>query len=161
MEQICQGWNKSKGCRCEYRAKGKSNYCGIHEPLSPTTCSICLDDVTSKSSSKKLKCGHLFHSTCVARWLNSGNENAHCCATCRTPWRAPVEPVLPKFFYLEEPPQWIWDTMLQGPGAPRDLLEEMDPDDPPPLIFENFLADGATLCIMMTMDRWIQLAEPI
>lgn len=160
MTTICQGWNKKGGCRCEYKAKKGSNFCGIHEPLTPTTCAICLEDVTSKGSSRKLSCGHMFHSACVARWLNSGNENAHCCAMCRKPWRSPVEPVLPKVIFLETPPDWMWDAIVQGPDrVPRQMLEEMDHENPLPLVFENFMADGSTLTITMTMDMWNQLVE--
>lgn len=162
MVKICKAWNKRGGCRCEYRAKGTSDFCGVHEPFVGDTCSICLEDVTSKNTSRKLKCGHMFHNICVYRWLNSGNENAHCCAMCRKPWRRPVEPVLPKILYLEHPPDWMWNAIIDGPErAPRDLLNEIDPDDPPPLVFEDFMLGGETLSISMTMDLWEQLVEPI
>lgn len=126
----------------------------------PTTCAICLEDVTSKGSSKKLSCGHMFHSTCLSLWMNSGNENAHCCVTCRKPWRVPVEPVLPKVIFLDHPPEWMWAAIVQGPDrAPRSMLADMDPANPPPLVFENFMAGGETLSIAMTMDMWEQMAE--
>lgn len=161
MEKICKGWNKSKGCRCEYRAKGESDFCGLHKQFEGDTCSICLEDVTSKYTSRKLKCGHMFHSICLARWLNSGNENAHCCAMCRKPWRVPVEPVLPKVIFLDHPPEWLWAAIVQGPDrAPRDILADMDPINPPPLVFENFMVSGETLSITMTMELWEQLVEP-
>jgi len=161
MEKICKGWNKSKGCRCEYRAKGETDFCGLHKQFNCDTCSICLEDVTSKGSSKKLKCGHMFHNKCVSHWLNSENENAHCCPMCRKPWRTPIEKVLPKIIYLERPPDWMWDAVLQGTDrAPRSILADMDPINPPPLVFENFTADGETLSITMTMEYWEQLVEP-
>ena len=161
MEKICKGWNKSKGCRCEYRAKGESDFCGIHKQFDGDTCSICLEDVTSKGSSRKLKCGHMFHSNCLSMWLNSGNEKAHCCPMCRKPWRMPVEPVTPKVINLEHPPDWLWAAIIQGPDrAPRDILTDMDPVNPPPLVFENFMVSGETLSITMTMELWEQLVEP-
>ena len=155
MEKICKGWNKSKGCKCEYRAKGESDFCGIHKQFDGDTCSICLEDVTSKGSSRKLKCGHMFHNKCVSQWLNSGNENAHCCPLCRKPWRTP------KVIFFDTPPEWMWDVIVQGPGRPsRDILADMDPINPPPLIFENVTSDGETFAITMTMELWEQLVEP-
>jgi hypothetical protein len=56
----------------------------------------------------------------------------------------------------------MWNAIIDGPErAPRDLLNEIDPDDPPPLVFEDFMFGGETLSISMTMDLWEQLVEPI
>ena len=44
--------------------------------------------------------------------------------------------VLPKIIYLERPPDWMWDAVLQGTDrAPRSILADMDPINPPPLVF--------------------------
>lgn len=44
-------------------------------------CSICLENVLSinSKSSKRLNCGHSFHTNCIIRWYESSNE----CPTCR------------------------------------------------------------------------------
>jgi hypothetical protein len=71
-----------------------------------------------------------------------------------------VEPVLPKVIFLETPPDWMWDAIVQGPDrVPRQMLDEMDHEHPLPMVFENFMADGSTLTITMTMDMWNQLVE--
>lgn len=154
MSLKCQGWNKRGGCKCEYKAKTKSRFCGIHEPFVADTCSICLEDVNTKGVSKKLNCGHMFHFKCVYEWLKSGNTNAHCCPTCRTPWRRPLTHLI---YHIPEPPDFIWDDLLNGPLPSEDILHDMDHDNPPPLLFENFLPGGASLSITMTIDRWRQL----
>lgn len=40
----------------------------VDQPLDDE-CAICLDDFEEGMHLKKLPCGHVFHSTCVARWL--------------------------------------------------------------------------------------------
>lgn len=160
MDGICEGWNKRGKCPCEYRAKVNSKYCGIHQPFVAETCAICLEDVTSKASSKRLNCGHMFHSKCVSEWLNSGNKNAHCCATCRRPWRSPLRPderETGRVYYLPEPPEFIWRALTNEPLLPEEYINDMDPDDPPPLVFEDVLPNGGTLSILMTIERWREL----
>lgn len=42
-----------------------------------TTCIICLDEMTL---AKKLRCGHIFHLSCLRRWIEQNVQ----CPTCRT-----------------------------------------------------------------------------
>ncbi|AYV86888.1 MAG: putative E3 ubiquitin-protein ligase RNF12-B-like [Sylvanvirus sp.] len=46
-------------------------------------CSICMEDIdeisTEKHRSKKLNCGHFFHSACLIPWLQKSNS----CPNCR------------------------------------------------------------------------------
>lgn len=156
MSLKCQGWNKKGGCKCENKAKTNSTFCGKHEPFVVDTCAICLEDMNTKGIYKELKCGHMFHLKCLTEWLNSGNENSHCCPTCRAPWRKPMGPIV---YVVPEPPDFMWETILAGPRLSRDILNEIDPDNPPPLLFDNFLPGGASLSMTMTMERWIELIE--
>jgi len=42
-------------------------------------CSICLDDFLSVQRVRQLPCGHVFHSTCIARWLVERNAVCPLC----------------------------------------------------------------------------------
>ena len=44
------------------------------------TCSICLDNITSRKDTRMLICAHTFHNTCVSEWL----ERSNVCPLCRT-----------------------------------------------------------------------------
>ena len=45
-------------------------------------CAICFEEVSSTNSnnSKRLTCGHAFHSKCIFEWFVSSND----CPVCRT-----------------------------------------------------------------------------
>ncbi|KAK7009837.1 dual oxidase 1 [Biomphalaria glabrata] len=45
-------------------------------------CVICLDDFAPQISLCGLPCGHVFHETCIIRWLN---RDKHFCPMCRWP----------------------------------------------------------------------------
>ncbi|CAN7012078.1 probable E3 ubiquitin-protein ligase XERICO [Brassica rapa] len=45
-------------------------------------CSVCLTKFEEGSEVNKLKCGHLFHKTCVEKWIDYWNIT---CPLCRTP----------------------------------------------------------------------------
>lgn len=49
------------------------------------TCPICLDhwDMSGEHRLTSLKCGHLFGSSCIRRWLNECPTGAKCCPTCK------------------------------------------------------------------------------
>ena len=51
----------------------------VDQPLDDE-CAICLDDFTEGTRLRKLPCGHVFHSTCVARWLI---ERSAVCPLCK------------------------------------------------------------------------------
>ena len=46
-----------------------------------TRCAICLNDFKPNRRVRRLPCGHLFCSVCVAQWLVN---QAHTCPTCRS-----------------------------------------------------------------------------
>ncbi|CAN8288800.1 unnamed protein product [Cochlearia groenlandica] len=45
-------------------------------------CSVCLSRFEGDSEINKLKCGHLFHKTCLEKWIDYWNIT---CPLCRTP----------------------------------------------------------------------------
>ncbi|CAN6906683.1 hypothetical protein Bca4012_076307 [Brassica carinata] len=45
-------------------------------------CSVCLSKFEGDSEINKLKCGHLFHKTCLEKWIDYWNIT---CPLCRTP----------------------------------------------------------------------------
>ena len=47
-------------------------------------CSICFDEITVKTGSTTLSCGHTFHFGCIAKWfLNASEDGPSTCALCR------------------------------------------------------------------------------
>ncbi|KAF8119023.1 hypothetical protein N665_0001s0079 [Sinapis alba] len=55
-------------CRCKKQADNE--------------CSVCLSNFEEDSDVNKLKCGHLFHKTCLEKWIDYWNIT---CPLCRTP----------------------------------------------------------------------------
>lgn len=47
-------------------------------------CSICLEEMEEGSQIVKLPCGHLFHKTCVSKWLRTGSQT---CPLCKEQFR--------------------------------------------------------------------------
>lgn len=44
------------------------------------TCSICLSEVRATRANPPLRCGHVFHSSCLEEWKNQGKNT---CPVCR------------------------------------------------------------------------------
>ena len=44
-------------------------------------CSTCLDSLTLESGISATPCGHVFHTDCIAKWIESGQNN---CSQCRS-----------------------------------------------------------------------------
>lgn len=51
----------------------------VEQPLDDE-CAICLDDFTEGMRLRRLPCGHVFHSTCISRWLI---ERSAFCPLCK------------------------------------------------------------------------------
>ena len=60
------------------RACKNGTSCPVHS-LGPE-CPICLNATTRTRSTQRLKCGHVFHRTCIQQWRDTG---APTCPTCR------------------------------------------------------------------------------
>lgn len=43
-------------------------------------CIICMEDFEPGVGGKKVPCGHVFHSSCIAQWLSDHNS----CPLCRS-----------------------------------------------------------------------------
>ena len=43
------------------------------------SCSVCLEDITRGQNARALRCGHVFHTQCIARWLRT----SRLCPICR------------------------------------------------------------------------------
>jgi hypothetical protein len=56
--------------------------------VSSVSCAICYDSAEEREKwSVLLTCGHVFHSTCLESWLQSGDSNP--CPTCRVSFSDP------------------------------------------------------------------------
>lgn len=45
-----------------------------------STCSICLSEVRQTRNNVPIRCGHLFHNTCIDKWKQKGHKT---CPMCR------------------------------------------------------------------------------
>ncbi len=73
-----------EGARCTQKlSKSFLEHSGARPPLvQVTSCSICLEDFGKGQRVRELpKCGHVYHSHCVDRWLRMHNA----CPLCRIP----------------------------------------------------------------------------
>lgn len=62
-----------------------------YDSLSCTTkqeCSVCLNEFKPDAEINHLSCGHVFHKSCLEKWLNYWNIT---CPLCRNHMMAPVE----------------------------------------------------------------------
>jgi hypothetical protein len=155
----CQAIANKTGRLCVYKALPGLTVCGCHNPFKVETCAICLDDVLTKAGSKRLKCGHVFHGSCINQWLRSENTNSHCCATCRTPWRGSLQRDLPKL-YMIDPTDLMLELMRDSGQVSRTAVDDMDQADPMPIVLDGVMPDGGTLHIRMTMANWRFLLTP-
>ena len=151
---LCQSIVKSSGCHCVYKSLPGLNTCGVHRPFVETTCAICLDEVSTKVGSKRLKCGHTFHNKCITEWLDAGRENSHCCALCRTPWRRPVAQPRKVYMVEVEPDNILLEIMRETMTVDRIHVDTMDPADPEPVVLDGIFPDGGSLFIRMTVNNW-------
>lgn len=77
----CEGTTKN-GERCKKICKEGKTTCHMHEG---ETCSVCMINM-SESNSRRLDCGHTFHSRCLERWKIRSST----CPLCRTPFDQPM-----------------------------------------------------------------------
>lgn len=75
-DRRCNATTKT-GSQCKCFALSDSNLCSIHTTLGD--CSICMDSINGRGS-RRLKCGHIFHTTCLEQWKSQGKNT---CPTCR------------------------------------------------------------------------------
>lgn len=75
MPRICVATTK-KGHACRYKAKNGSELCGVHGKQED--CPICYDAIL-RNDNRKLKCGHVFHKSCVDEWVSRKGT----CPMCR------------------------------------------------------------------------------
>lgn len=76
----CTGLTK-EGLQCKRMCQGDSQKCYIHQG---DQCSVCLVQMTPQNS-RRLDCGHTFHSGCLERW----KRRSHTCPMCRAPFDQP------------------------------------------------------------------------
>lgn len=62
-----------KGTPCK-----NTKNCHLHQK--EETCSICLNSIRKTRGTKRLWCGHMFHSSCIQNWKDAGK---HTCPLCR------------------------------------------------------------------------------
>ena len=48
-------------------------------------CSVCLNPVRCTRLTKSLPCGHMFHGTCIDKWIESGGDTCPMCRKSITP----------------------------------------------------------------------------
>ena len=82
---------------------------------SATTCSICLEDITSGGHT--LSCHHVFHATCLVPWLLRGSST---CPTCRSDGTVNPDSDLP-FLTSDARARYIRRTIARRQSVPPEL----------------------------------------
>ncbi len=72
------------GEQCKKICQGKR--CYLHLNCSTECCSVCLNNNMNDTNSRKLDCGHTFHTLCLDRW----KKRSSTCPLCRTPFDQPM-----------------------------------------------------------------------
>ena len=72
-------------------------------------CTICLNDINN-GCCKQLRCGHIFHKSCIHTWFNTSNS----CPTCRN-----------KVFELKTEQQLYDDWYRQKSEEYTDVIESV------------------------------------
>ena len=84
---VCDIICKTSGKKCNKHAKLRYEdklMCTVHYKMHKVKnddCSICMDIMKTKTSIK-VACGHLFHTTCLKKWMQQGKDT---CPLCREP----------------------------------------------------------------------------
>ena len=74
------------GKRCKLTSSNSHDKCHIHSD----DCPVCLTNLACNDDICKLRCGHLFHSSCVFKWNNHDCRCPCCRAAVLTPRRIEV-----------------------------------------------------------------------
>ena len=89
----CKGVTK-KGKACSLKGPDCRHHCKI----TGSECSICLENIRPLYS-LSVRCGHVFHSKCINKWIIHGGNS---CPMCRTKFVLPVVlPVVPLTVHYE------------------------------------------------------------
>jgi hypothetical protein len=78
---LCEGFVLNTNKWCTFNGKYQNSegkwYCGHH--IRKPECTICLE-TCCKQDELKLQCGHVYHITCIQRWIKTGKFS---CPLCR------------------------------------------------------------------------------
>jgi hypothetical protein len=75
------------GSPCKQKIHGDQTKCWQHRG---TQCSVCLSCMGGQSATRKLDCGHEFHTKCLDRWKQSCTGPDPTCPMCRVPFDVPT-----------------------------------------------------------------------
>lgn len=78
----CEGVTQG-GIRCKRTCQEGKTRCHLHEGAE--TCPVCFMNM-SEENSRRLDCGHKFHTRCLERW----RRRAVTCPMCRAPFEQPT-----------------------------------------------------------------------
>ena len=75
------------GTPCAQSIKEGQDRCWQHRGIQ---CSVCLTCIGGQSASRKLDCGHEFHTKCLDRWKAMCTTPDPTCPMCRVPFDIPT-----------------------------------------------------------------------
>ena len=87
MEGRRCGAQTSSGNPCKQKVPEGAEHCWMHRGAQ---CAVCLACMGGPSPTRKLGCGHEFHSKCVDRWKASCTSPDPTCPVCREPFDVPT-----------------------------------------------------------------------
>lgn len=99
--------------------------------VSNICCSVCFDAINSTESVDATKCGHLFHRTCILKWLHTNRIAKKGCPVCRRLIKSEtLITVYPQLNAIEGKPKNIdvindFDVLVKQLNIKNDLLDSM------------------------------------
>lgn len=85
QDQVC-GAATVTGATCKHKPGFGHTKCWLHRG---PQCSVCLGTIVPTSGTRKLPCGHEFHSKCIERWKRTCHGDPTC-PMCREPFDLPT-----------------------------------------------------------------------
>lgn len=121
--------------------------------VSTICCSVCFDTINSSESVDATSCGHLFHRTCILRWLQTKQIANRCCPVCRRVIRS--ESLITIY------PQMLLDALDADPTGPHVVRESSVDSLVSQLRLRNDLLDKVREENCHLSDRLSELNETI
>lgn len=101
---------KCKNIPRHFDEERKTWYCSLHVPVGGE-CPVCFDDMT-RNNNIHLSCDHVFHRTCLRKWLTT--NHAQNCPCCRKDVSESVLNKLRVPVHTHQPPQPNMTAVLQA-----------------------------------------------
>jgi len=146
MEGLCTGTTQT-GSRCKNRIRDGGDRCHMH--ADGVQCSVCFQGL--HRNTRKLPCGHEFHTKCIDRWKRTCRADPTC-PMCRTPFDLPMYRIK---LIIQRVQEGTADTTDYTTSNIQGIQSEFGLD----LRALDIAGDAATLNILFDLEEHENLSE--